>query len=99
MRPFLSPDGRPPRLAGPDPDALGEPTRGTAEGNFAVHNYEDRSFNNIIPHDDLFLGQFEFEERNKRDEVHITADKVLGNFQERLIDLSDEQAQLKAAAA
>ena len=80
-----------------DPKALGEPTRGTAEGDFAVHNYEDRSFNNIIPHDDLFLGQFEFEERNKRDEVHITADKVLGNFQERLIDLSDEQAQAEGA--
>ena len=67
--------------------------RGTAENNFAVHNYEDRSSNNIIPHDDLFLGEFAYVDRNKRDEVHISADDVLGNFQERLIDLSEEQAQ------
>jgi len=70
-----------------------QPLRGTSEEKFAVHNYEDRSAKQIIPHDQLFLGHFGFEDRNHREEIQIKADDVLGNFQERISALSEEQAQ------
>ena len=70
--------------------------RGTASGNWAVHNYEDRSFQEIIPHDELFLGHFGFHARNKRREEVPTAEEVLGHFQERLIALSDVEARDEA---
>jgi Pyruvate/2-oxoacid:ferredoxin oxidoreductase delta subunit len=70
--------------------------RGTASGNWAVHNYEDRSFQEIIPHDELFLGHFGFHARNKRREEVPTAEEVLGHFQERLIALSDAEARDEA---
>ena len=61
-------------------------------GEFAVHNYEDRSDTQIIPHGDLFLGHFPYDERSKRNEVHISASDVLGNFEERIENLSEEEA-------
>ncbi len=70
-----------------------EPTRGTDDNSFAVHNYEDRSDKQIIPHDQLFLGHFGYEERNHREEIKIGADAVLGNFEERLNSITEEQAQ------
>ena len=66
--------------------------RGTSEGKYAVHNYEYRSTNEIIPADELFLGHFKFTPRNKRDNVEVSADEVLGHFEERLRPLSEEQA-------
>ena len=75
-----------------DPEGYGhQPTRGTSGGEFAVHNYEDRSDTQIIPHDALFLGHFGYEARQRRGEVHIDADKVLGNFEERINNLSEEE--------
>ena len=68
------------------------PTRGTSEGEFAIHNYEDRSNTQVIPHKDLFLGHFPYDERSKRKEIHISADKVLGNFEERIENLTEEEA-------
>ncbi|MDH5749460.1 MAG: NAD(P)-binding protein [Rhodospirillales bacterium] len=68
------------------------PTRGTSESKFAVHNYEDRSGSQIIPHEELFLGHFPFEARSRREEIRIKADEVLGNFQERIKGLSEEEA-------
>jgi Pyruvate/2-oxoacid:ferredoxin oxidoreductase delta subunit len=70
--------------------------RGTDDANFAIHNFEDRSANEVIPHDKLFLGHFNYEARNKRDEVHIGADEVLGNFEERLRGYLEEQAVAEA---
>jgi NADPH-dependent glutamate synthase beta subunit-like oxidoreductase len=70
--------------------------RGTSSAKFAVHNYEDRSAFSIIPHEDLFLGHFGFTPRNRRGEIHISADEVLGNFQERLIGYSEGQAVAEA---
>ena len=64
--------------------------RGTASGNWAVHNYEDRSAQEVIPHDELFLGHFPFHARNKRAEEVPTAEEVLGHFKERVIGLSEE---------
>jgi len=69
--------------------------RGTSDADFAIHNYEDRGASQIIPHDELFKGHFKYIARARRDEVHIEGDDVLGNFEERIIALSEEQAQLE----
>ena len=80
------------RGLGPDEAPSGE-RRGTSEGSFAVHNYEDRSDTQIIPHDELFKAHFPYEERVVREEVHVSAADVLGNFEERIVGLSEEQAR------
>jgi len=80
--------------AGLDPeeyDASGD-QRGTDSAKYAVHNYDDRSFAEIIPHDELFLGHFENTPRVIRGEEVPSADDVLGHFHERLIGLNEEQA-------
>ena len=68
-------------------------TRGTFKSDFAVHNFEDRSGSQIIKHNEMFLAHFPFIAREKRDEVKIEADNVLGNFEERIIAYSEEQAK------
>jgi len=68
-------------------------TLGTSSSDWAVHNYEDRSATKIIAHDSLFLGHFQFEDRNQRDHVLVDAEHVMGNFEERLKALSEEQVQ------
>ncbi len=68
-------------------------TRGTDVSSFAVHNYDDRSDSQIIKHKDLFLAHFPYVPREVRDEVRIEGDNVLGNFEERIIAYTEEQAQ------
>lgn len=68
-------------------------SRGTNSAGYAVHNYEDRSTSQIIPHKELFKGHFNFVAREQRGEVHIEGDAVLGNFEERIIGFSEEQAR------
>ncbi len=68
----------------------GGPVRGTSDGTFAVHNFEDRGANDIIPHEDLFLGHFLNTARHHRSEIHIDAEEVIGNFDERLVALSEK---------
>ncbi|MGD8956388.1 MAG: NAD(P)-binding protein [Chromatiaceae bacterium] len=70
--------------------------RGTSSGNWAVHNYEDRSFAEVIPHDELFLGHFAYTPRLKRREEVPTAEDVLGHFHERMIGLEEAQAKEEA---
>jgi len=70
-----------------------EQVRGTSDAKFAIHNFEDRSDSQIIPHDELFKGHFNFVPRERRDEVRIEGDAVLGNFEERIIAYSEEQAR------
>jgi NADPH-dependent glutamate synthase beta subunit-like oxidoreductase len=82
----------PERFDASDPNEL----RGTSSGNWAVHNYEDRSFAEVIPHDELFLGHFDYTPRIKRREEVPSADDVLGHFHERLIGLDEEQAKGEA---
>lgn len=65
--------------------------RGTSNGNWAIHNYEDRSFAEVISHDELFLGHFKYEARNLRGEDVPSSDAVLGHFHERLIALGESQ--------
>ena len=67
--------------------------RGTSDDKFAIHNYEDRSTTQIIPHTELFKGHFKHEARTQRHEIHIDADRVLGNFQERITPITEEQAR------
>jgi dissimilatory sulfite reductase flavoprotein subunit len=73
-----------------------EDLRGTADGNWAVHNYEDRSYQEVISHDHLFLGHFAYTPRVKRREEVPTAEEVLGHFKERLIGLSEPNAITEA---
>ena len=77
-------------------DLKGTPGEGTDTADYAVHNYEDRSFASIIPHTELFLGHFDEEARNARNHKLVNVDNVLGNFDERLIGYSEEEAQKEA---
>jgi NADPH-dependent glutamate synthase beta subunit-like oxidoreductase len=83
--------------AGLEPEAytVGE-TRGSDAQKFAVHNYEDRSKNEVISSDKLFLGHFEYTPRTLREEDVPTADEVLNHFAERTTGFSDEQAVAEA---
>lgn len=65
-------------------------TWGTDKAKFAVHNFENRSDKYVIPSTELFLGHFPFTPRNKRNFVTLTAEQVLGHFEERLEALDDK---------
>jgi NADPH-dependent glutamate synthase beta subunit-like oxidoreductase len=69
---------------------------GTARSRYAVHNYEDRAEQEIISHEELFLGHFPYTARNQRLETGVNADEVLGSFQERFQGLAEEHAQAEA---
>jgi len=85
------------RESGLEPEGYNhEQVRGTAAAKFAVHNYEDRSTQEVIPADELFLGHFPYTARLKRSEIHVSSDEVLGHFGERMQCLSEEQAQAEA---
>jgi glutamate synthase (NADPH/NADH) small chain len=80
--------------AGLDPEGFNskeDDLRGTDSAKFAVHNFEDRSEQEVIPSSDLFLGHFSFTPRNHRAEEVPSADEVLGHFHERLLPFSEEQ--------
>lgn len=70
--------------------------RGTSDASFAIHNYEDRSANEVIPHDELYLGHFPYTPRNLRDEKVPDSVQVLGHFEERVIGLNEERAKNEA---
>ncbi len=70
-----------------------QPTRGTDSDDFAVHNFDNRSDSQIVKHTELYKGHFPYVAREVRDEVHIEGDNVLGNFEERIIGYTEEQAQ------
>ncbi|MCK5696685.1 MAG: 4Fe-4S dicluster domain-containing protein, partial [Gammaproteobacteria bacterium] len=71
-------------------------TRGTDGSDFAIHNYENRSSNDIISHDKLFMGHFAHEARHVRDMVDVSSDEVLGHFAERLVALPEEEVVAEA---
>lgn len=74
----------------------GGPAMNTDAANFAIHNYEDRAFVEIVPHDELFLGHFPHDLMRRRAEAEIGASEVLGNFQERFTGLGEEEAIAEA---
>ena len=73
-----------------------EALRGTDTEKNAVHNFDNRSDRYVIAHDELFLGHFQYTLRNKRHITHLTKDSALGNFEERLEALSEQQAIAEA---
>jgi glutamate synthase (NADPH/NADH) small chain len=82
---------------GLEPEAYsGEQIRGTSEGDFAVHNFEDRAAAEIIPHTKLFKGHFPFVARHLREEHGPSADEVIGHFEERMRSLSEQEAVAEA---
>jgi glutamate synthase (NADPH) small chain len=70
--------------------------RGTSDANYAIHNYEDRSGAEVIPHDELFLGHFKYEARYLRKEEVPSAEEVLGHFKERVIGYTTDEAIAEA---
>ncbi len=70
--------------------------RGTDIADYAVHNFEDRSSQEIISSDQLFLGHFGYEERNIRGQVVPSSEEVLGHFEDRLVPLTEEQIVAEA---
>jgi Pyruvate/2-oxoacid:ferredoxin oxidoreductase delta subunit len=73
-----------------------EPLRGTDRTAGAVHNFDNRSERYVIPHGQLFLGHFGFVARNQRRIVTLSRETALGNFEERLGLLSDQEAVAEA---
>jgi len=68
-----------------------EPIRGTDHVN-VVHNFDNRSGRYVIPHDELFLGHFGYTPRHQRHVITLDEQTALGNFEERLEVLSEENA-------
>jgi NADPH-dependent glutamate synthase beta subunit-like oxidoreductase/Pyruvate/2-oxoacid:ferredoxin oxidoreductase delta subunit len=73
-----------------------EPLRGTDRAAGAVHNFDNRSDRYVIPHGQLFLGHFGFAARNQRRFVTLTRETALGNFEERLGVLAEQEAVAEA---
>ncbi|MBY0578501.1 MAG: NAD(P)-binding protein [Burkholderiales bacterium] len=73
-----------------------EPIRGTDSADVAIHNYDNRSGRYVIPHEEMFLGHFAFSSRYKRKIITLDRESALGNFQERIEALTEEQATLEA---
>jgi len=70
--------------------------RGTDHEKYAIHNYEDRSKQEIISVDHMFLGHFSYTPRNLRGTDVPSSDEVLGHFTERQISLEEEKAIAEA---
>ena len=73
-----------------------EEQRGTDHSDYAIHNYQDRSAQEIISTDKMFLGHFAAEARNMRTEDVPSSDEVLGHFAERMNGLAEEGAVAEA---
>jgi len=81
------------RESGLAPDSYGhQQDWGTDDASYAIHNYEDRSAQEIVPANELFLAHFPDTPRLKRDERVPGGDEVLGHFEERIVALTEEQA-------
>ncbi|MBH32715.1 MAG: glutamate synthase [Gammaproteobacteria bacterium] len=66
--------------------------RGTDELDFSVHNYEDRSQQEVIKTERMFLAHFENTPRGLREETGPDEKAVLGNFDERMKTYTEEEA-------
>jgi NADPH-dependent glutamate synthase beta subunit-like oxidoreductase len=69
-----------------------EPIHGTDSKNVAIHNFDNRSDRYVIPHEELFLGHFQYTERHRRKVVTLTAAEALNNFEERVLPLTEAEA-------
>ena len=77
-------------------DQFREPLRGTDVSSIAIHNYDDRSDRAVVRPEELFLGHFTYVPRKLREMKMIDASNVLGSTEERMIALSEAQAQAEA---
>ncbi len=77
-------------------EGIKAPLHGTDSSPGAIHNYDNRSDRYVIPHSQLFLGHFMFTGRNKRNFITLTKETALGNFEERLDALAEQQAVAEA---
>ena len=68
----------------------------TSEIKALLHNFEDRSQKYVIPSNELFLGHFPSTPRHVRKEIILNAEQALGNFQERLMALSEQEVVAEA---
>ena len=85
------------RETGHEPGAYDHQQRsGTDHADYAVHNYEDRAYNQIVPSDELFLGHWAYNARFNRRENHIGDTNVLGHFDERIYGPNAEEARKEA---
>ena len=83
--------------AGLEPEAYASGEhRGTCDSRYSVHNYEDRSSQEIITHERLFLAHFPYDARRLRTESGPDREAVLGHFEERMEGLDDEAAAAEA---
>ncbi|MEJ5269727.1 MAG: 4Fe-4S dicluster domain-containing protein, partial [Hydrogenophilus sp.] len=82
--------------AGKAPGRVTQPLRGSDQTKDVVHNIEIRNDRYVIPHDELFLGHFTYTPRHKRKEIVLDPNSAIGNFQERIYPLSDEEAVAEA---
>lgn len=65
---------------------------GTDSAEYSVHNYEDRSAQEVIASDRLFLAHFDYTPRGQRDTEVPDSETVLGHFEERVIGFSEAEA-------
>ena len=72
-----------------------EPLRGS-ETHVGIHNFENRANRYVIPATEMFLGHFQYVDRNRRKVTTLSRDSALGNFQERLEGLSEAEAVAEA---
>ena len=73
-----------------------EPIRGTDLSTAAIHNFDNRSDRYVIPHEELFLGHFAYTSRHRRKIVTLDAKQALGNFEERVLPLTEAEAIAEA---
>jgi NADPH-dependent glutamate synthase beta subunit-like oxidoreductase len=73
-----------------------EPIRGTDSTNVAIHNFDNRSDRYVIPHEELFLGHFQYTPRHRRKVVTLNAQQALNNFEERVLPLTEAEAIAEA---
>ncbi len=69
---------------------------GTSEWKDTLHNFEDRSGRYVIASTELFLGHFASTARNKRQVTVLDKNSALGNFQDRLHALSEQETVAEA---
>ena len=70
--------------------------RGTEHAAYAVHNFEDRARTLIVNSKELYLGHFRETPQHIRSEKKIDSGNVLGNFESRLLALSEKEARAEA---
>ncbi|HET9576442.1 MAG TPA: 4Fe-4S dicluster domain-containing protein, partial [Usitatibacter sp.] len=78
------------------PGRVTEPMWGTCDSTAVVHNFDNRADRQVITHKDMFLAHFAYTPRTKRRVLTLTRESALGNFDERVVALTEAQAVAEA---